>query len=55
MTPANKTRLVRASRRLQEAVDQDDDAQTGTYILLEVISLLVVILQDFHFRPEVNS
>lgn len=55
MVEGNKKRLDRVVRRLTEAINQNDDAQTGTYIILDCISILISVLQDLALRPEVNS
>lgn len=55
MTKGNRVRMERIIRRLSEAVDQNDDASTLTMILYEAITNIMVVLNDLHFRPEINS
>lgn len=55
MTPANQKKFMYLSTRLKEAAEDNDDASTSLYIILDAIHKLTAMAMDFHFRPDINS
>jgi hypothetical protein len=54
VTPANRLLLYRVANDLKSAADQDVDASTGLFVLLDAFNRLNRAATDFHMRPDVN-
>lgn len=55
MTPANRTKLEKASRELHDISQSKSDAQNVTLALFRTMELIQIVMSDLVFRPEVNT
>jgi hypothetical protein len=55
VTPVNRKKLLEIGKDLVKASKDNDNASTATYVILKHVRSLIHVLEDLHFRPEVNS
>lgn len=55
MTPANHKRIADLAKHFKSLAKENPNANATMYALLKAQNIMVSIMTDLHFRPEVNS
>lgn len=55
MTPGNKRRVEQLAENFRTLAQENPNASTVMYAMLKAQRMILVIMEDVHFRPEVNS
>lgn len=55
MTPANVKRVKELARHFKTLAAENPDALISMYAMLKAQDIIINVMRDLHFRPEVNS
>lgn len=55
MTPGNKKRVEQIAEHFRTLAKENPDASVVMHAMLKAQRMMIVVMEDIHFRPEVNS